>query len=350
MLFSEGVTVRTAFSLVILIPLVACGGSTSPTGTGPTPVPGHPVRGFVFYDEDGDGALDPAETVRMPNVTVSVGGRTGPTDGDGRFTVSDVPAGAQSASASAASLPTYFTAESVSVAVPQDGADLAVPATLPVGSNRPNVYLAFGDSITVGVGAGSGAGYPDWLRADLRAYWGKADIINEGASATRSNDGESRLGSLLGRHRPAIALILYGTNDWNEPQCRNSFPCFTVDALRSMVLQTRDAGAHPVLGTIPPANPAYEDRQAAARNEWVVAMNDLVREMARQERVQLAEIHADLVAGPDLRSLFADHVHPNEEGYRIIARSWWNAITRPLAVAGSSRPRSVGFSLAPAGP
>ena len=60
--------------------------------------------------------------------------------------------------------------------VPSSG-DVAVPAVLPIGSRAgPNVYLAFGDSITFGDGSSDGSGYRDELRADLRAYWGKADI------------------------------------------------------------------------------------------------------------------------------------------------------------------------------
>jgi len=354
MLFSNVVSSSRLSSFICLIALAACGGGPgTPTDPGrPTPVPGHPVSGFVYYDENGNGALDASETVRLPNVTVSVGGRTGQSTAEGRFTVTDVPAGTQSASPTPDSLPAYFTAEAaVSVAVPQAGGELAVPATLPIAPNKPNVYMAFGDSITAGDGAGPGESYPDWLQADLRAYWGKALILNQGVPGTKSNQGESRLLTLLARYRPAYVLILYGTNDWNEPQCRNPdlFPCFTIDALRSMILQSRDFGAQPIVGTIPPVNPAYTDKNVEERNQWVVAMNGLLRTMAQQERVQVAEVHADFAAEPDLRALFADEKHPSAEGYRVMARSWWNAITGPLSVGGSSRPRRS-FSFAPAGP
>jgi acyl-CoA thioesterase-1 len=357
-LFSAIVSRRQVLTLILLsasaLSLAACGGGPgSPTDPGSTPTPGHPVSGFVYYDEDGDGVLGASETVRLPGVTVSIGGRTGQTSTDGRFTVTDVPAGAQSAVPTAASLPAYFTAEAaVPVTVPQSGGDVAVPATVPIAPNHANVYMAFGDSITAGNGAGPGEAYPDWLREDLRAYWGKADTINAGDPGTKSNQGESRLLNLLAKHRPAYVLILYGTNDWNEPRCRNpeTFPCFTIDALRSMINQTRDFGAQPILGTIPPVNPAYQDRFPVERNQWVVDMNVELRAMAQQEQVQIAEVHADFMAEPALTPLFSDFLHPNAEGYRVMSRSWFNAITRPYGANASSRSRGLfGFFLGPSG-
>jgi lysophospholipase L1-like esterase len=135
----------------------------------------------------------------------------------------------------------------------------------------------------------------------------------------------------LNANRPAYVLILYGTNDYNDAECRDAFPCYTVDALRSMVLATRDFGAFPVIGTIPPVNPSYVDRDAAERNDWVKRINDLVRAMARQERVAIAEIHGDFLKQPSLPALFADHVHPDDAGYQVIARSFYDAITKPLS-------------------
>jgi lysophospholipase L1-like esterase len=348
-LFSTVVNARGTVLFFSFLSLAACGGS-SPTGPGgsPTPpAPGSPVTGVVFYDQNANGALDAGESVRLPGVTVSIGGRTGQSAADGHFTVSSVPDGAQSASANPDTLPTYFTAgEPVTVSVPAGG-EVQVPATLAIGRNRPNVYLAFGDSITAGNGAGTSGGYPDYLHADLKTYWGAADVINEGDPGTKSDQGEGRLAALLARHRPAYVLILYGTNDWNDPECRNHFPCYTIDALRSMVLQARDAEVWPILGTIPPVNPAYEDKNEYERNAWVTRMNDELRAMAQQQHVAVAEIHDDLMAQPSLTALFSDFLHLNDAGYQVMARSWREAITRPLGAGGSSRrglPSLLGLS------
>jgi len=53
--------------------------------------------------------------------------------------------------------------------------------------------------------------------------------------------------------------------------------------------------------------------------------------MAKQERVAIAEIHGDFLKQQSLPALFADYLHPNDAGYEVIARSFTNAITKPLA-------------------
>ncbi len=345
MLFSKIVKYVRQLAFISLLFLPACGGSTSPVGPGPGPTaaPGHPVSGVVFYDVNANGILDPSETVRLPGVTVAVGGRTGETADAGRFTVANVPAGEQPAQVQAASLPAYFRAgATLTVSVPQATGAAEVPATLEIGRNHPNTYLGFGDSITSGVGGGGGGGYLGYLAADLRSHWGEATLENAGDPGTRTHQGEARLWQTLQRVRPAFTLILYGTNDWNDAECRSDFPCYTVNSLRSMIRQARDYGSNPVLGTIPPANPAYADRNAAARNVWVNDMNELVRTMAAEERVLIADIHADFTAQPSLESLFVDHVHPNDAGYQLMARTWFRAITGPATATTSGA--ALGFT------
>jgi lysophospholipase L1-like esterase len=327
-------------SLLVLAALAAACGSDSPSrpdGT-PAPTPGSPVSGYVFYDENANGVADAAEVVRLPGVTVAIGSRTAQTSAGGQFTVADVAQGAQPASVQPSSLPAYFTpGAAVSVGVPQTGGALAVPATLPLGSTaRPNFYLHIGDSITVGDGS-SGGGYPEFLAADLRAYWGKADYHNSGQSATRSKYGESVIGPALSARRPSHVLILYGTNDFNDWECKHEFPCYTVSALESMVLQARDAGAVPVLGTIPPVNPLYADRDPETRNDWVKRMNDLIRAMATRQRVPLADVHRDFLRQSSLSALYADYLHPNDTGYKVMSRSFQDAITKPVGATSSSQ-------------
>jgi lysophospholipase L1-like esterase len=339
---------RTPFLILLAAVATACGGGssspTSPSGS-PTPVPGSPVSGFVFYDENANGVADPAETVRFPGVGVTVGGVAATTATGGRFSIPSVPNGTQNAQARTDTLPSYFTAGAAQAVSVPSSTEVAVPAVLALGPRaRANVYLAFGDSITWGDGSSDGQGYVSWLQADLRAYWGKASVEKDGVPGTKSNRGEARLGTSLGTARPAYLLILYGTNDWNDADCRDSPPCYTIDALRSMVQQARDAGAFPVVGTIPPVNSSYTDPyyRADERNDWVKQMNDRVRAMARQERAAIAEVHGDFLKQSSLPSLFNDFVHPNDTGYRVMSRSFFDAVTKPASTSGSGR---ASFSL-----
>jgi lysophospholipase L1-like esterase len=100
-----------------------------------------------------------------------------------------------------------------------------------------------------------------------------------------------------------------------------------------MIRQAKDRNSLPVLGTIPPVNPAYADRSPPERQEWVRRMNDLVRPLAVQEGAALADLHAAMLRESDLPAIFTDHVHPNDRGYQIMGREWFRAITTAAAAA-----------------
>lgn len=324
--------------LGLLLPVLGCGGGgANPAAPAvPSPVPEssrHDLAGVVFYDEDGDGALDPDEETRLGAVRVAVDDRRAVTDGDGRFHLEGVRDGSQRPAIEASGLPPFFDASRLpTVAVPgPPGFELALPVALPIGVNRPHTYLAFGDSITTGDGSRGRRGYRDTLAARLRDAWGRAEILNDGEGAGRSDQGVDRLPGSLASQHPAYLLLLYGTNDWNRFECRSYVPsCFTVPNLRRMVQAARAGGTVPVVATLPPVNPAYENRSAADRNAWILAINVNIRAMVREEGAVLADVHSAFPAQEtDLPALFADHVHPNDDGYERIAEAFFRAITGP---------------------
>src|SRR3954463_4024552 len=102
--------IKVSRAVLFLLPLAlaACGGGSS----GPTPVPsastvpGATVVATVYYDENGNGVADPGETIRIPDVEVTVGGRSARSEkGTGRAVVTGVPAGAQTVGVRADTLP-----------------------------------------------------------------------------------------------------------------------------------------------------------------------------------------------------------------------------------------------------
>jgi len=293
------------------------------------------VAGAVFYDENGNGVLDPAEGARVPDVVVEIGARNGRSSKvQGEFTVDGVPAGAQQVALRRGSLPPYYAAPpSIPVAVPQSQ-PLLVPLTLPIGRNRPNVYMGFGDSITIGQGSSDNNGYRSWLEERLRSHFGRGVVVDQGADATKSNRGAERIDDSLARARPAYTLILYGTNDWNVQECKLKPPCFTIDSLRDIVLSARGSQSLPVLSTIIPGDPTSFEQPA--RNEWVAAQNERIRAMAGQEGVPLADPYALFVKDPNFAHLYVDHVHPNDGGYQLIAQAFFTAIATPVETTGTS--------------
>ena len=353
MILSPFVSKRSFLYLLALTStLSACGGGNGGGTSGPTPVqssgPTFSVSGAVFYDENGNGTLDAGENVRVADVTVQIGTATGKTSKVlGEFSVPGVPAGTQQVTLSRTTLPPFYAAPAtVTVTVPQSQG-LLIPVTLPIGTNRPNVYMGFGDSITIGEGSPDNRGYRPGLEARLAGFFGRGTVVQEGIDATRSNAGANRIDTSLNRARPAYTLILYGTNDFNVLACKTDPPCFTIDSLRDIVLSARGSRSLPILSTIIPANP--NGALQPDRNQWVAAMNVRIRALAREMQVPLADPEPLFTKDPDFERLYTDHVHPNNSGYDHIAEAFYTAIITPTTTATSvsepsffTRPTSLG--------
>jgi lysophospholipase L1-like esterase len=303
----------------------------------------------VFYDENGNGALEAGEAARVPDVEVSLGGRTARSAaGTGRAVIDGVPAGTFTPAVSSATMPPFYAVGRLpSVQVPVS-ADVAVPLVLPVGSNRPNTYMAFGDSLTEGNNYPGDPSYRAPLEDKLRQHFGRATVINEGLGSTRSNQGAERIDPPLISNRPAYTLILYGTNDYNRSECKRpeqlATSCFTITSLRDIVLSARGSSSLPVLATIPPVNENFNELAPPQRNVWVEAANVQVREMARQEGALLVDLEQAFLAAGNASRLFVDHVHPSAEGEEIIANAFFQAIAHGhlgASVASSGAPSTL---------
>jgi len=204
-----------------------------------------------------------------------------------------------------------------------------VPITLPRGGNRTNVYMGFGDSITKGEPeVGDGSGYRAMLQDMLRAHFGSAEVANEGRDATDSDFGAEIITTRLAAIRPSFTLIHYGTNDWNRSAC-NELPCFTTPSLRYIVQEVNRSGGHAFLATIIPVNVGYDSRTPPSRQEWVNQQNVYIRQVADQEGAVLVDLNGAFVrSGLTGSALYVDHLHPTAAGYRIMAETWFNAITK----------------------
>jgi len=288
----------------------------------------------VFYDENGNGARDADETAVVPNVDVKIGGQQAVSQaGSGYTALDNVPAGVNPVTFGAMP-PFYKAGVPVSLTVPQPpGIEFSVPLTLAIGSNQPGTYMAFGDSITDGDGSDDDQGYRILLQKKLQAFFQQGTLVNQAIGGTRSNEGSARMPGSLAATTPAYTLILYGTNDWNDGECRDDFPCYTIDSLRAMINDAKARQTLPVISTIIPCNTGYDARTPPERNVWVSDMNNLIKPMAQEEGAVLVDNYAAFMAVPDFHTLFSDHVHPNEDGYQIMADQWFKAITQPAAAA-----------------
>ena len=310
----------------------------------------HPVEALAFYDENGNGLQDGNEAAVVPGAEVAIAGRTArAAPGTGHVTVNNVPEGTATASLTPDSLPPYYTpSAAVEITVPLPAGEIVrLGATLPIGPNVPARYMAFGDSITEGEdGSSSGYGYRRLLQNRLQGHFGDGEVVNMSIGGTRSNEGADRISQSLRRADPAYSLVLYGTNDWNASECRNvpGPPCFTVDSLRRIVRSVKREQSLPIVGTIIPVNTGFDARVPESRNVWVKDVNDLIRPMVEEEGGVVADLYTAFMAVPDFHTLFFDHVHPNDEGYEVMALVFFEAISTPPKSSGP--PSALGdFSL-----
>jgi lysophospholipase L1-like esterase len=325
----------------------ACGGGGTPSGPSEPPVPTYSITATVFYDQNGNGQLDSNENARVPGVEVVIGTGTGTSaPGTGIAGVTGIREGALTAAVRTGSLPPYFEPPPpVPIQVPGGATDIRIPLTLPIGGNKPNVYLGLGDSITFGDGSSDRQGYKLKLQNLLGPHFGRAEVQLRGRSGDTSAETAEVTRRTLRDHDPAYTLILLGTNDWQDQMCQKQGPaaCFTIDALRSIVEDVKDWDSLPVLATIIPGNPA---RVPAGRNAWYDEMNVRIKALAQEQRITLADLNAEFKAASSLPALFADEVHPNDAGYQVMAQGWFKAITRARSAAASSSPR-FGFGFRP---
>ncbi len=335
---------RLALQLGALVAGLVASACASGNPAGPTPTPSVPtysLNATVFYDENGNGQLDANEIVRVPGVEVVVGSVSARSaDGTGIAVVSGIVEGPTTVGVRTESLPMYFQpGPAIPIQVPGT-AEVRIPLTLSIGNNTPNYYYGYGDSITAGDGSSDHQGYGPKLQSLLEQHLREGQVRTFGRPGTFSSQGDERAQHWLGQARAAYALILYGTNDWNDQTCQGQGPdaCFTITSLRDMILICRDLQTLPVIATIPPGNPALVP---TGRNDWYDQMNVRIKALAVEQNVALADLNAAFKAQSNLSALFFDDVHPNDAGYQVLAQGWYSGITRARVATTTSAVLSI---------
>jgi lysophospholipase L1-like esterase len=204
--------------------------------------------------------------------------------------------------------------EAASVLVPQVDAG-AVPHT----------FSAFGDSITLGIVVTSRdplvivqtPGYVGPLESMLEDVFGAMNFSNDGVGGETTSEGLNRITSVIRARRPDSLLLMEGTNDVT----------FLVDPatiafnLRQMInrANAEQPGIVTFLGTLIPRNEGWNN-EFNLRTDTV---NELLVSVATDTGATLVDTHTALDGNA---ALFSDHVHPNEDGYDVLAGSWYEGV------------------------
>jgi acyl-CoA thioesterase-1 len=184
--------------------------------------------------------------------------------------------------------------------------DAPTHQALPAGAT----VLAFGDSVTYGTGGGQGADYPAQLAQ--RSGW---NVINAGRPGDTALAAKSRIDTLLQETTPALVIVELGGNDF----LRRRAEIEVKEDLRAILQSIKTSGAIPVLVAVP---------QFAIVLVGSLSDSVIYSELAREENVVLVEdVFSEVLSDASLR---ADRIHPNAEGYRVLA----DGIAKRLSKAG----------------
>lgn len=173
------------------------------------------------------------------------------------------------------------------------------------GDNDPNVWVAFGDSITSGLD-GESEPYPP----RLARLTGKT-VINEGYSGETAAEGVSRIWGLLNNYNPGRIMILYGVNDIMH----NADYGEIVSNLRTMVQAAKENKTMVAIATMLP----MIDRHNGIYQGSIEEVNYQIRIMAAEEGVRLVDLEPLFGTGAGLQ---LDGLHPNDAGNEIIANAF----------------------------
>ncbi len=161
--------------------------------------------------------------------------------------------------------------------------------------------VCFGDSLTAGIGAAPGMDYP----ARLSRLIGM-EVINAGVAGDTTARALDRLEVVL-ELQPRIVMITLGGNDLkNEVEREVAFK-----NLEEIVGRFQDNGALVVIGGL---NVPF----------WGRGFGDAYQELAEKTgSVFVVDILQGILGKPDLMS---DRIHPNSEGYAVMAQYFYKAI------------------------
>ena len=162
--------------------------------------------------------------------------------------------------------------------------------------------VCFGDSLTSGVGSSEGMDYPSRL-AEMTGV----EVINSGVPGNTTADGLARLNEDVLAYEPEVVLITLGGNDLKNRLGENVVRANLVKIIKSI----HSSGAMVVLGGID--IPIYgggfaEMYESVARETGVLLVPNIFKGMFGKSH------------------LMSDPIHPNNDGYEIMAGYFFKAL------------------------
>ena len=209
---------------------------------------------------------------------------------------------------------------------PRTVAPAAPSAPISPAKSVPKI-VAFGDSLTAGLGLSQSASYPALLQQRLEAEGFQYEVVNAGVSGDTTAGGLRRIDWALEGDVKVVILEL-GANDILRGQSVEEMK----KNLAQIIERIKDRGVVVLLaGMEAPTNSGTEYRRA---------VHEAFELLAREHRVVLIPFFLEGVAGvPSLNQ--GDGIHPNAEGTRLVTDTVYRFL-RPLIQGEKPKSASPG--------
>ena len=171
-----------------------------------------------------------------------------------------------------------------------------------------NVYstsrqiICFGNSITAGLGVSKKEGYPNILSELLGC-----SVINAGGAGETSSDALRRLDKDVLVYQPRLVIIEFGGNDFLKKLPLSE----TLQNIREMTERIQAKGAMVAIADVSSGIIMRYYRRS-------------YKKLARQtQSIFIPNLLTGIITNPSLKS---DYIHPNAEGYWLIAQRVYQVI------------------------
>lgn len=194
---------------------------------------------------------------------------------------------------------------------------------------KGKTVVVLGDSITKGVRTGVAAEEIFSARLQKALNDEGVDVVvnNQGIGGERTDQALKRLNADVLSQKPAIVVMMYGTND-SYIDIGRSEPRITADAfeanLREIVRQLESQGTRVVLMTAPrwgdKATPNGAGENPNSQLEKYLERTRMVAESGKLPLIDHYKMWSDArTNGQNISTWMTDECHPNPEGHRQLA-------------------------------
>jgi lysophospholipase L1-like esterase len=176
--------------------------------------------------------------------------------------------------------------------------------------------------------------YPGQLQTKLAARYATQSptVLKRGcpgesaAPPTVPSPTRARFDAIVSTGQYDVVLIMEGSNDLGTPSFSDPVGSAAA-ALRSFVSDAKSVGVKPLLATIPPMNPAGRRGKGAG---MVTLLNDRIQQIGGAENVPIVDVYAAF--NGNLTLLGDDGLHPNANGYAVMATAFFDVIKSTFEV------------------